>query len=248
MLLGADLALAQDAARFARQVGVVPDPWQERVLRSRAPRILLNCCRQSGKSTTAAILALHTALYEPRSVVLVLSPSLRQSQELFRTCRRVYQQAGRPVLPETESALRLELANDSRIVSLPGREGTVRGFSGVQLLIIDEASRVDDALYAAVRPMLAVSQGRLVALSTPFGRRGWWHQAWSGPEAWERYAVPATACPRITAAFLAEEQRAMGAWWYQQEYGCAFLDAEAQAFTRADVARAFVEAVDAWAL
>jgi hypothetical protein len=43
------------------------------------------------------------------------------------------------------------------------------------MLVIDEASRVDDTLYLAVRPLLAVSGGRLVALSTPFGKRGWFH-------------------------------------------------------------------------
>ena len=70
---------------------------------------------------------------------------------------------------------RLEFANGSRVLSLPGTERTVRGFSEVSLLVIDEAARVDDGLYYAVRPMLAVSGGRLVALSTPYGKRGWFH-------------------------------------------------------------------------
>ncbi len=73
----------------------------------------------------------------------------------------------------------LRLENGSRIVSLPGTEGTVRGFSGVALLIVDEASRVDDALYHAVRPMLAVSHGKLVLLSTPWGKRGFFYREWA---------------------------------------------------------------------
>jgi hypothetical protein len=52
---------------------------------------------------------------------------------------------------EQESALRLELTNGSRIVSLPGKEKTVRGFSGAKLLVIDEAPRVADSLYYSVR-------------------------------------------------------------------------------------------------
>ena len=59
-----------------------PDAWQARLLRSRAPWILLNCCRQSGKSTTTAAVALHTAIYDP-GLILLVSPSLRQSKELF---------------------------------------------------------------------------------------------------------------------------------------------------------------------
>src|SRR4029434_3443645 len=97
-----------------------------------------------------------------------------------------------------ESALRLELANGSRIISLPGDEGTIRGFSGVAMLIIDEAALVADSLYYSVRPMLAVSRGRLVALSTPFGKRGWFHDEWHGAGAWQRLKVTAQDCPRIS--------------------------------------------------
>src|SRR5262249_19499108 len=212
-----------------------PDPWQRDVLRSTAPRMLLNCSRQSGKSTVTAILATHTVLYEPGALVLLLSPALRQSQELFRKCLDTYRALDRPVPAEAESALRLELENGARIVSLPGTDTSIRGFSGVRLLLIDEASRVEDALYMSVRPMLAVSGGRLVALSTPFGTRGWWHEAWRSGEPWERYEVPATDCPRISPAFLDEERRTMGAFWYRQEYNCEFLDAVSQAFTRVEV-------------
>ena len=113
---------------------------------------------------------------------------------------------------------------------------------------MDEAARVSDELYFSVRPMLAVSGGRLVALSTPFGTRGWWYEAWRSVEPWERYRVPATECPRISAEFLAEERRTMGEWWFGQEYGCDFFDAESQPFGREDVEQAFQEEVEAWTL
>ena len=142
----------------------------------------------------------------------------------------------------------MELSNGSRIVSLPGKETTVRGFSGVRLLAVDEAARVPDELYYSVRPMLAVSGGRLVALSTPFGTRGWWWEAWRSEETWERFQVPAEDCPRISQEFLDEERRSMGEWWFAQEYGCEFLDAETQPFGREDVERAFEEEVEAWDL
>jgi len=196
----------------------------------------------------AATLAVHTALYQPASLVLLLSPSLRQSQELFKKALACYRGAGDPVPATTESALRLELENGSRIVSLPGKQDTVRGFSGVSLLVVDEAARVPGDLYLAVRPMLAVSGGRLLALSTPFGTRGWWYEAWRSNEPWERYEVPATQCPRISAEFLDEERRSMGEWWFAQEYECKFLDGETQPFGREDVERAFEEEVEAWDL
>ncbi len=111
---------------------------------------------------------------------------------------------------EAESALRLELANGSRLVSLPGTERTVRGYSGVALLVIDEAARVSDALYYSVRPMLAVSGGALLALTTPDGKRGWFYEAWSGAEPWRRVEVKARDCPRISPEFLREERRVLG--------------------------------------
>jgi hypothetical protein len=246
--LALDLAAVLDPVRFAERCGITPDPWQARVLRSTSPRILLNCSRQSGKSTMAAVLAVHQALYAPGSLVLCLSPTLRQSGELFKKALSIYRAAGKPVQPESETALTLTLDNGSRIVSLPGKEGTVRGYSAVDLLVCDEAAWIPGDLYAALRPMLAVSGGRLLALSTPHGNRGWWFEAWRSGEPWERYEVPATMCPRISAAFLEEERRSIGDWWFQQEYECTFLDAESQAFRREDIDRALSEEVTTWAL
>jgi hypothetical protein len=243
-----DLLLALDPVELARAADIEPDPWQVRLLRSSAPRVLLNCSRQAGKSSMAAILAIHTACYEPGALILLLSPSLRQSQELFKKALATYRSLEGPVPPRTESALRLELENGSRIVSLPGKEDTIRGYSGVRLLVVDEGTRVSSDLYLAIRPMLAVSGGRLLALSTPFGTRGWWYEAWRSNEPWERYEVPATQCPRISRAFLEEERRTMGEWWFAQEYECKFLDAETQPFRREDVDRAFEEVVEAWDL
>jgi hypothetical protein len=238
-----DLRLALDRVAFAEKLGMVPDPWQVDLLRSDSPRTILNCCRQSGKSTASAVLALHTALYRLGSLVLVLAPSLRQSQELFAKIAVFYRSLGRPVPAQAERRLSLELENGSRIVTLPGTEKTVRGFSGAALLLVDEASRVDDGLYYAVRPMLAVSGGSLVLLSSPFGRRGVFHDVWAGGEGWERYEVPASECPRISPEFLEEERRALPARMYRQEYECSFEETEDQVFAYEDVAGAMSDEV-----
>jgi hypothetical protein len=194
------------------------------------------CSRQAGKSQTAAALALQAALLEPPSLVLLLSPTLRQSGELFRDkVKRLYYGLGKPVPAVQESALTMELHNGSRIVSLPGDEGTVRGYSGVALLVIDEAAQVSDGLYCAVRPMLAVSGGRLVALSTPWGRRGWFYDEWHSERAWERIRITARQCPRIDPGFLAEERQALGERWYRQEYECSFEDVIGQLFRQEDI-------------
>jgi hypothetical protein len=215
--------------------GMTPDPWQAGVLQSSACRLLLLASRQAGKSSVAAALSLHTALVRPRSPVLLLSPSTRQSGELFRKVMDLFNALGRPLDVVAESALRVEFANGSRVLSLPGTEGTVRGFSEVALLVIDEAARVADPLYYSVRPMLAVSRGRMVALSTPFGKRGWFHDEWFGSGSWERVRITAPECPRISPEFLAEEQRALGERWFRQEYLCSFEDVIDAVFAYADI-------------
>jgi hypothetical protein len=178
--LGDDFRIALDRVAFVHKLGIDPDPWQHDLLRSDSDRVLLNCSRQSGKSTMTGAIALHRALYHPGSLILCLAPALRQSQELFGKILGFYRDLDRPVRAQGERKLSLELENGSRIVTLPGTERTVRGFSGAALLLVDEASRVDDGLYYAVRPMLAVSGGALMMLSTPAGRRGVFSR--SGPK------------------------------------------------------------------
>jgi hypothetical protein len=223
--------IRSDRVEFARSVGLEPDAWQQRLLRSSTDRVLLNVARQAGKSSMAAIIGLHRALTHPGSLVLCLAPALRQSQELFGKVLGYYRDLGRPVPADAEQRLGLELVNGSRIAALPGSERTVRGFSGVDLLIVDEAARVDDALVYSIRPMLAVSGGALMLLSTPYGRRGIFYEEWTNGQGWTRYEIPASECPRIPPAFLEEERRSMPEWWFAQEYGCEFRETEDQLFT-----------------
>ncbi len=226
-----------DADLMANRAGIVPDVWQSDLLRSRAKQMILLCSRQSGKSTVSSILAIHEAIYQPNSLILLLSPSLRQSQELFRKLKDVYNELDSPTLPQTieESALRTELDNGSRIIALPGKEATIRGFSGVSLLIVDEASRVPDELYQAIRPMLAVSGGRIILLSTPFGKRGFFYSEWTDGVDWMRTKITANECPRIDKAWLERERKMIGDWWYQQEYMCEFVETDDQVFSYDDI-------------
>jgi hypothetical protein len=219
-------ALVLDPTLILKAQGLVPDPWQKDLLFSRAPHLLLNCSRQSGKSTTVAALALHQIIACPGSLVLLVAPSERQSGELFRKVVAAYHAVGRCVPIRRLNQRTLELEGGSRLVALPGREDTIRSFSAVRLLLLDEAARVPDDLYRAVRPMLAVSQGRLVALSTPFGQRGWFYEEWTGAGPWQRIHVPWRECPRISPDFIAEESRALGPTWVDQEYNALFTTME----------------------
>lgn len=237
------------STELAVALGLDLDPWQLDVLAGGWPRALLNCSRQSGKSTVTALLAAAEVTQRPGAMVLIIAPSDRQSALLYRTALGMYRRLGGEVPATAETRRSLELSNGSQLHALPGRESTIRGYSGVDLLVIDEAARVGDDLYEACRPMLATSGGRAVALSTPAGRRGWWYEAWIDRAAdWRRIEVPATACPRIPAAFLEEERRELPARVYEAEYLCRFHDADDAYFAGDLVDAAFKPGLEAWDL
>ncbi len=242
-----DLAFAVDPVRFARAAyDIELDTFQREVLLSQSKRLCLCCCRQSGKSMVAGLLAAHTAIYNDDQLILLLSPSLRQSGELFRTkVLRVYNELREslPVKATSITALSLTLSNGSRIVSLPDSEGTIRGYSGVNLLIADEAARISEDLFVAVRPMISVSRGRLVLLSTPWAMRGTFYKTWNEDNDWEKYKVTAYDCPRIPAAFLEEEKAALGPF-FNAEYLCEWVDDTNAYFTHDEVMAAISDEVE----
>jgi hypothetical protein len=228
-----------DPALILADAGLMPDPWQRDLLRADCSPTLLLATRQGGKSLTAAALALRVAMLEPGSLVLLLSPTLRQSGELLRDkLLRLYDRIGRPAPEAGRTQLSLTLANGSRVVSLPENEQGIVGYSAVRLLVIDEAALVGDAFYHAVRPMLAVSRGSLIGLSTPYGQRGWFWQAWEREPGWRRVRVPATECPRIEPGFLARERLAVGDRRYRQDYLLDFLEGVGSPFDPEAIAAA----------
>lgn len=234
-----------DAAEWVRRkLGIEPDPLQSEVLRTSAKRGMLNCCRQWGKSTITAAKAVHQAQTAAGSLTLVVSPSARQSGEFLRKAEGFARRLGVRPKGDGDNEISMALPNGSRIVGLPGTEATIRGFSAVSLLLVDEASRVSDDLYLSIRPMLAVSDGTLWLMSTPFGKRGFFYEAWArGGGEWRRFRAPATECARIPRTFLEEERGAMGERWFRQEYLCEFEDAVSNVFERDLVERALREDV-----
>jgi hypothetical protein len=224
-----------DVAMWAGEVlGFRADGRQAELLNTRARRVILNCTRQWGKSTVTAAKAVHEAMFREGSLTLVVSPSERQSAEFLRKCRVFLKKAGQGTRRDGVNPQSLLLENGSRIVALPNSEDTIRGFSGVSLLLVDEASRVPDGLYEAVLPMVAVSGGSIWLLSTPAGRRGFFWEEWQraektcpagkpGDADTVRLKVTAPECGRIPKTFLEEQRAARGDLFFRQEYLCEFV-------------------------
>ena len=237
-----------DAVSFARELlGFLPDAMQEALLRCEAKQVILNCCRQWGKSTIVAIIAVYRAYSVPKSLVVVVSPTERQSAEFLRKAREFATKLGLTPRGDGHNRTSLLLPNGSRIIGLPGKEANIRGFSA-DLLIIDEAARVPDELYKSVRPMVAMKDGGVWLLSTPWGKQGFFHENWEhGGDAWARFRVPATECPRISAERLQMERTQMDEAWFRQEYMCEFGMTDAQMFD-SDLVRSALNDGEIWEL
>ncbi len=235
--IGDWIAGGLDPVRLARQLKFDPDKWQRDLLRCTDRYVHVVSSRQVGKSTTTAVLALHTALFKPNSVVLIFSPSERQSAELFTKISGMYRQLDKPIQPEGENVHGLRLENGSRILSLPASEANVRGFTAT-LILEDEAGYVEDKLFNAVTPMLAVSAGRMILMGTPAGQRGHFFET-SQSDGWKHFVVPAASCPRITKDFLEQERERLGDVVFGTEYLCDWRDSTGAAFRSEDIAAMF---------
>jgi hypothetical protein len=240
---------------FAISVGIVPDEWQVEVLRSEHPRKILCCGRQTGKTTVSGLLAAHKALTQPGSVVLIVAPAEKQAKWLFRKVKAIYRQAGSPYGAPSDRLTGLELGNGSIIEAMPAVERTTRGPS-VDLLIVEEAAGVPDMDYYGILPTLIATRGEQVLLSSPRGKRGFFHEIWQGSPSgaaadrgdWQRVMVRSDEVPRIRSEDLEVFRSAMPEQFFRQEFYCEFLDAEGSLFSYEDIEDALAAGEDVSAI
>ncbi len=167
---------------------------------------------------------------------VVLSASQDQVNELYRRFKSIYQEAQQtcgedPYFPAGEVLVtQAEFSNGGRVLTRPASERSSRGFHGAKLLVLDEAARIPDDLFAGVIPSVSMAGGRIVAMSTPFGKRGWFYEQWdkavSKKEA-TRFTpayIPWDRCPRVTPRIVADYRILAGEMGVRQEYLCEYLE------------------------
>jgi hypothetical protein len=241
----ADLRYAMDPTAWAREVvEITPDPWQADFLFSNSRNEILRCSRQSGKSTWSGIRTAHRLKFRKKWFAICIAPSDRQSVELFEKIKYPLAKSGDLEVVEKDNMHEIILPNGSRCVCLPSNPDTIRGFSAVNEVLADEAAMMEDALFAAVRPMLMVSKGILTMMSTPKGQRGYFHEAWNSSENWSRYTVTCHDVPRFAKEDIEREQKELGEWMFRQEYMCEFLSTLDAVFPAEQVRAAISEEVE----
>lgn len=211
---------------------VALDEEQQSIFAPANRRAILLCHRQYGKSSIASLLCFHEALFHPKSLCLLVSPSLRQSSENFRKVADALDSISPKPELEEDNKLTLQFENGSRILSLPGSQKTVRGFTAPDLIFVDEASEAADELFTALFPMFTSNpHGRLILASTPKGQRGFFYRLWTeGGGEWLKIMKRASENPRLDPTILEEARRNLPQWEYMQEYECEFVSDEFSLF------------------
>ena len=239
-----------DRVAFALEVlQFEADPLQEGALRSGSRRIILNCNRQWGKSTIAAIRALHRAWFWPGSLILLVSRAHAQSGGLLEKIRAFLPALGIAARGDGVNRQSVKLPNGSKIVALPGGEKPTRSYSRVSLVVIDEAAMVPDPVHDSVSPTLATTNGVLMLVSTPMGKRGAFYRAWQfGGDEWHRVFGPVDEAKpgRIGREHLELERRRGGDDFFDQEYLCVFLDRDSHLFGEDSLQDVFSQDVKSW--
>jgi len=201
-----EIAYRLDPALWARKVlGIEPHAWQEKYLRApQGQRIAVLTARQVGKSTVAAIGIAHTAVFMPGSTSVVASPTQPQSGEVLRKVRAMVNKAGLALT--TDNTYRVELANGSRVLALPGTEDSIRGLTVDGWVVVDEAARVDPGMMAALEPMrIQCPNSRFALLSTAWSRTDPFWSAWANDDpAWLKIKATVDVEPGLIAPEILE--------------------------------------------
>lgn len=253
--LNDDLLFSLSPGAVLEGLGFPPFAWQKEALDPKHKRILVLAARQSGKSSISAGRGHHTGRFYENTLTLIVSPSEQQSKETMKKVDELIMLDKEADLMGNAS-FEKKYSTGSRVLALPGTERSVRGYSKPKLVIMDEASRIEDGTYKAVRPMFTGNpDGVLLAVTTPYGKMGWFYEEWTGSTRWHKimvkpafilndsrtevipdipeaefkakmahHGVSAYYSPRHTQEFLQEELETMDWWWWNQEYGCEFLD------------------------
>lgn len=254
---------------YLRGLGFEPFEWQVDALNPSLDRVLLLCARQSGKSTVVGGKVAHKIRYRRRSENLIVTPSKDQSKIVMQRFQEFTDQDDE--LPESDTDSIFEQAwkkRKNRVLALPGSERSVRGYADPETIIADEAAQIEDRTYIAFRPWMTGGKSELIAMSTPFGKRGWFWRAWEHSSRWHKIlvrvrwdvrngklidtmpedefkaywkekGVNAYYSPRHTKSWCEEELEEIGEWAFRQEYCCEFMDTDAAWFSYDEILDAF---------
>jgi hypothetical protein len=196
------------------------DDWQKEVLAVDG-NLVLRSGRQVGKSTIISIKAALFALEHPDTLVLVVASVERQALLLFeKTLGYLLDHHKKEICTGTKRPTKhvINLKNHSRIIAAPcGLNGHgIRGYTA-DLVIFDEAAFIPELVFISIIPALMTRKTRIVLLSTPFGREGFFFNCFSDPT-YTKFHISSLDCPRANKEFLEHQKATLSQAVWEQEY------------------------------
>ena len=206
------------------------DRWQKELILEEDKHIVIRAGRQVGKSTGVALKAFFYAREHEKKTLLVVAASQRQASLLFEKIVSMFIETDYDAVQEEPTKTKIILKNGSTIYCVPaGRSGySIRGYS-IDLLIADEAAFIGESVWLALTPMLAVTKGKIILLSTPFGKGGYYYECF-GDSDFRQFHLSSVECPRIPNSFIEKEKKRMSKMEFAQEYLGNFIDEFRQYF------------------
>jgi hypothetical protein len=218
------------------------DKWQEEVLEHDG-NILLCTGRQVGKTTVFAIKCAKYMLNNPRSNIIIVSLTEDQAKLIIVMILDYLEHGYMKLISsgrDKPTQNRIILKNGSMALARPvGNTGdAVRGFTG-DVLILDEAARMPELVFAAARPVLLTTAGKIWMSSTPFGKQGYFYESYLNRnnrfKIWHINSEDIINNRKISAdwteekrsaaiQYLKDEKIDMSELQYGQEYLGLFLD------------------------
>ncbi|QXU55218.1 terminase large subunit domain-containing protein [Rhodococcus sp. LW-XY12] len=234
-------AARDDIDVFAREIARAPLwPHQLELARSSAKIRAVCSGRQAGKSRTLAVLALHEAFSRPGSRTLVLSAGEEAAKLVLASIAELLSSPLLAGAAVEENKSRILLSTGSEIVSVPASTRQVRGRS-IDLLILDEANFMDEALWTAAKfTVIARPGSRIVMASSPWTTDHFFHRQWQTgrldpSDRAESFHWPSTASPLVDAELLEDFRKTMTAREYAREVDAEWIDDAGSYFTAAEL-------------
>ena len=210
-------------------------PYQEKVLTDKSKRIAVRMSRQAGKTTTIAVRAIWHAATHPKTLSLIVAPSLRQSMILMdRVQSFLYgmKVKDRRALVSKIQRTVIWFKNGSQMVALPCSPNLLRGYTAHQVLADEAAFFRDDEIifYNVLYPMLATTNGTLIASSTPWATKSVFYQMCKDEklaDVWSRHHVTwrdVVAAGLMTQDFIDEMRRVSPPERFIREFEAEFSE------------------------
>ena len=196
---------------FAQRI-LKTSPWkkQQHILKAIAHRrrVAVRSCNGAGKTFTAAIVILWWLMSHEDAIVITTAPSERQVREiLWRELRNLYMPV-RDLIGGKLTRTRLEFGPKRYAYGFStNTEDRFQGFHSENILVIvDEASGVDEFIYNAIRGVITAKNSKLLIIGNPHGYAGTFYDAFhKNRKQFATIHISAFDLPAFTAAGVTED-------------------------------------------